>query len=378
MARKGGKDRGLFERPKGSGTWWVHYHDAAGKKHRERIGPKGLARQVYMKRKAEIREARFFPPERRRVVLVCEILDDYRKWLSDAGRALEKGHGSWKRLYDTFGDKSAETLLPQEIETFKLGLCQTLRPASVNRLLQLLRAAYNRAIRNEKIEHYPFRAVTLLKENNTRIRYLTDEEEQRLLVALPEYLRPLIVTAIHTGMRRGELLALGWPDVDFVSKTITVRRSKSGYGRFIPMNDVVFKTLGRLCLERSQESSGNGNTPKAADGLVFTAREGGYLQNLNRYWYKALRKAGLKDFHFHDLRHTFASRLVMRAVDLYTVQTLLGHRTAAMVQRYAHLSPEHLRKAVERLTPPQGSAVSSATPTDSARSGSGGPDRVLH
>jgi len=355
MARKDGRDRGLFERPKGSGIWWIHYHDATGKKHRERVGPKSLARKLYEKRKTEIREARYFPPERRRPILVREILDDYRERLKTCGRSIEKGQASWRRLYETFRDKPAESVLPQEIETFKISLAESLSPAFVNHHLQILRAAYNWAARNEKIGHYPFRNVSLFKPNNIRARYLTEEEEGKLLPALPPYLRPLITVAIHTGLRRGELLTLSWNDVDFTARVITMRKSKSGYGRHIPMNDVAFETLGRLYLERSEDGAGNGRVPQAPKGLVFTGREGGYLQNLNRYWYKALRKAGLRDFRFHDLRHTFASRLVMRAVDLYTVQTLLGHRTSAMVQRYAHLSPDHLRKAVERLAPLPGS-----------------------
>lgn len=349
MARKDGRDRGLFERPKGSGIWWIHYHDATGKKHRERVGPKSLARKLYEKRKTEIREARYFPLERRRPISVCEILDNYRERLKACGRSVEKGQASWRRLYETFRDKPAESVLPQEIETFKISLAESLSPAFVNHHLQILRAAYNWAIRNGKTSHYPFRGISLFKLNNVCIRYLIKEEEEKLLAALPRYLCPLVVAAIHTGMRRGELLALRWDDVDFTSRMITVHKSKSGYGRHIPMNDVVFETLRRLYLERSEDTASNGNVPQRPEGLVFTAREGGYLQNLNRYWYKALRKAGIKEFRFHDLRHTFASRLVMRGVDLYTVQTLLGHRTPAMVQRYAHLSPDHLRKAVERL-----------------------------
>ena len=110
---------------------------------------------------------------------------------------------------------------------------------------------------------------------------------------------------------------------------LTVREAKSGEGRRMPLNNVVRKTLLRLHQERGQALTGNGSSSGERNGHVFSAPEGGYLYNLNRDWYPALRHADLSDLHFHDLRHTFASRLVMRGVDLYTVQTLLGHKTPA-------------------------------------------------
>jgi len=350
MARLGGKDRGLFQRIQRSGIWWIRYIDATGREHRERVGPKGLAKRLYEKRKTEIREGRYFPPENRRVILVREIVDDYRQWGKAAGRAIEKGHSAYNRVYNVFGNKPAEALSPEDVEAFMLSLSQTLRPASVNRHLQLLRAAYNRAVRAGKLTYNPLRHFRLLKENNIRVRYLSEEEEERLLFALPDYLRPLIRVAIHTGLRRSELLALRWGDIDLSLGVLTVREAKPGEGRRMPLNNVVRKTLLRLHQERGQALTENGSSSGERNGHVFSAREGGYLYNLNRYWYPALRHAGLRDLHFHDLRHTFASRLVMRGVDLYTVQTLLGHKTPAMVQRYAHLSPGHLRHAVEKLT----------------------------
>jgi len=116
MARQGGKDRGLFERPKRSGIWWIRYNDAIGHEHRERVGAKGLARRLYEKRKTEIREGRYFPPENRRVILVREILDDYQQWGKAAGRAIEKGHSAYKRVYNVFGNKPAEALSPEAVE----------------------------------------------------------------------------------------------------------------------------------------------------------------------------------------------------------------------------------------------------------------------
>ena len=343
MARQGGKDRGLFERPNRSGIWWIRYIDSIGHEHRERVGAKGLARRLYEKRKTEIREARYFPPEHRRVILVREMLDNYQRWAETSGRTIADSGLAYKRLYDSFGSKPADGLLPDEIETFKLSLAQTLSPASVNRHLQLLRAAYNRALRAEKLARNPFRHVKLFQENNERDRYLTEEEETRLKNVLSDENWNLVEVAMHTGLRREKQFNLRWADIDFHSCTITVLRSKNGERRYVPMNDRVKEIFQNLPSRLKSEwvfPSETGKTPINPNNFV------------NRVFNPALEdeRARITDFHWHDLRHTFASRLVMKGVDLYTVQILLGHKTPEMVQRYAHLSPGHLRQAVEKLT----------------------------
>jgi integrase len=226
-------------------------------------------------------------------------------------------------------------------------------PATVNRHLQLLRAVLRRAIRDRVVERSAVPEIKLLKENNQRVRFLSDDEEQRLLAELPAASQPLVTVGIHTGMRRGELLNLTWQDVDFVGRTIVVRTSKSGEGRRLPMSATAYSTLSAARqqdrLERLRSGAARGNE---GSRYVFAAPRGGYLVNLNRGWYPALRRAGIEDLRFNDLRHTFASRLVMSGVDLYRVQTLMGHKTPAMTLRYAHLSPEHLRAAVATLDAP--------------------------
>jgi integrase len=188
--------------------------------------------------------------------------------------------------------------------------------------------------------------------NNIRVRYLTDDEEARLLEAAPDWLAPLITVAIHTGMRRGELLRLKWSDVDFVSGTIFVRVSKSGEGRRIPLSPTAHRTLVALRDARRERMRARVVSQSEAAGTVFTAPEGGFVMNLGRIWYPVLSRAGIEGLRFHDLRHTFASRLAMKGVDLYRVQLLMGHKTPAMTLRYAHLSPAHLRAAVAMLDAP--------------------------
>lgn len=134
-------------------------------------------------------------------------------------------------------------------------------------------------------------------------------------------------------MRQGELFDLRWPDVDFYGDIINVRKSKSGQGRRLPMNKRLREVLKTL-RERSIAQGRMGQDGRELfSRFVFYSPKGAYLRNFARVWYPTLQKAKVVDFHFHDLRHTFASRLVMKGVDLYTVKALLGHKTLAMTIR---------------------------------------------
>jgi hypothetical protein len=181
-----------------------------------------------------------------------------------------------------------------------------------------------------------------------------------MLLLLPERLRPFVTVVLHTGMRRGELLALRWQDVDFATGTIRVRRDKAGDGRWVLLNSVAREAL--LAVKREQ---------KVLGPHVFCSPEGKFLHNWEREWRPALQTAKIGDFRFHDYRHTFASRLAMAKVDLYTVQRAGGWKTAAMVQRYAHLNPDHMRAAVERLAQ---NVSESGTGTKTGTEGAGTAD----
>jgi integrase len=319
MARKQAKDRGLFERAPGSGIWWVRHFDRNGREHREKIGAKGLARRVYEKRKTEIREGRFFAPERREAVSFESILSDYRSSALKAGREIMRGDIGYRRLHGAFGRNRANSITPAQIEAFRDRLAGELSAATVNLHLKLLRAIFMRAVRAQSVGSNPVSRVKFCKENNKRLRWLNDEEESALFEAVPNWLKPLVVVALNTGMRKGELLNLSWRDVDFTSGTIPIRDPKSGEDERVFMNATTQQTLKAL-----RDSSTKIVQMKAGgqdrSGFVFTAPRGGFIQNLKRYWYPALRGAGVEDFHFHDLRHTFASRAAMSGVDLYTLK----------------------------------------------------------
>jgi integrase len=332
MARKGSKDRGLFEYPKASGIFWIRYWDANGKEHAEKIGPKALARKRYIQRKAEILEGRYFPDGRRRAPVFDDFVEDYRTATARRGTAIMRTDAGYRRALESFGGRRAETITAREVEEWRDRLATSFAPATVAHYLTMLRAIFNRAVRDGKLSASPTRGVEFPEENNARVRYLSEKEEGELIEALPDWLRRLAVFGMHTGLRLGELLALQWNDVDLVSRSLHVREAKSGQGRRLPLNQTALSILGE---------------PKS--GSVFGPDSNAMRMRINRQFRKAAEKACIANIRFHDLRHTFASRLVMGGIDIYRAQTLLGHKTARMTQRYAHLSPDFLREAVDTL-----------------------------
>ena len=337
------KHRGIFERPKGSGIWWIRYADQFGKIRREKVGPKSLAIAAYRKRKTEIREGKFFPEKirGRREMLFQHMAKLYleehskvnnRSWKTDQERL--------QRLVGHFGDKRLSEITRQDVERFRGSLARELSQATVNRYIALLKSIYNKAISWGKTNLNPVQGIKQFKETH-RIRYLTDEEEEGLKAVFPTEYWAWVEVSLHTGMRRSEQFELLWDNVNFQARTLTIPRSKHGEVRHIPMNDRVMEILRSLPSRLNSPwvfTSSNGETPMDANNFV------------RRTFIPALRQAEIEDFRWHDLRHTFASRLVMDGTDLRTVQELMGHKTIAMTMKYAHLSPGHKMDAVQRLS----------------------------
>jgi integrase len=215
------------------------------------------------------------------------------------------------------------------------GVCDV----TINRELAFLRHLYTMAVTWGKATENPVKKVRFARENNGRMRMLSHEEEARLLTHCGPQLRPIVITALHAGFRTSELLSLTWENIDFRRQTITVHAAyaKNGENRSVPMNDVLTITLKAVRMNTLGESP------------VFCSRKGTPYRSFRSAFELAVRKAGLENFTFHDLRHTFASRLVMAGVDLPTVKELMGHKDIKMTLRYTHLSNDHKQRAVRTL-----------------------------
>ncbi|MBP2677297.1 MAG: phage integrase family protein, partial [Deltaproteobacteria bacterium] len=181
------------------------------------------------------------------------------------------------------------------------------------------------------------RKVKMLKEPAGRLRYLAPEEVQRLLKECTNpLLRAIVTVAVNSGMRRGEILNLTWDNVDLRNGYLLVTQSKNGDRREVPINAAVREVL-------------EGIVRRLDSTYVFCDKKGRMYKGGRNAFERACKRAGIYNFHFHDLRHTAASFMAMAGVDLMSIKQILGHKTIQMTLRYSHLSPGHLRNAVAAI-----------------------------
>lgn len=320
-------------------TWYIDYYDQYGRRHRESVGRnKRQAEQVLAKRKAQVVENEFFDVKKREKITLAEMATIYMKNYSEPSK---KSHWrdkiSLKNILSVLGNKYLHEVISLDIEKYKAKRLKEVKGSTINRELACLKSIYNKAMEWGKIDRNPVTKVKLFRENNGRIRFLNQQEMKRLISTAANHLKPIIIIAVNTGMRKSEILNLKWEDIDFNQKIITIRNSKHGDKREVPMNSIVYDILWDL-------SQGKSN-----DSFLFTKPGGRRLRDIKSSFKGAVKRANIKNFRFHDLRHTFASHLVMQGSDFKTVQELMGHKTIQMTLRYSHLSPDHKRKAVEDL-----------------------------
>lgn len=237
--------------------------------------------------------------------------------------------------------KRLDAITQADVEQWRIGRQgDGVSAKTINRDVATLKAALERAVEWSIIDDNPLRRIKPLRvDRKGVVRFLEADEEARLFRAMEDSVRDdlvdLVTLAMHTGLRRGELMKLRWADADLKRKTLTVRGqgAKSGQTRHVPLNDSALGVLRRV----------RGDVAPMPKRRVFVGGE------FKKSWTTARTKADLLDFRFHDLRHTFASRLVMAGVPLNTVRELMGHASIEQTLIYAHLAPDNLRAAVELL-----------------------------
>ena len=212
---------------------------------------------------------------------------------------------------------------------------EKVKNSTINRELEVVRHILNLA-KNEWIEIDSVSMIRMLKESTPRVRLLTIEESKRLLGQLPDHLRPAVQYALAIGCRKGEILNLEWRRVDLHRKVawLEAGTTRNDDARGIPLNGDAVQALRKVRKDNFY--------------YVFTYR-GNKMNTIGKAYKNALKRANIKDFTFHDLRHTWASWHVMAGTPLYELMTLGGWKTIDCVQRYAHLAPEHLAKAASRI-----------------------------
>jgi len=316
--------------------WYIDF-SSSGHRIRQAVGNnKKFSEAALAKKITEVNEGKFLDVRREQKIKLEDFANEYLLL-----------HSKLKKSYDTdckivgllkkfFGGKYLYEITSLDIEKFKSKRAQEVSPATVNRALAVLKSMFNRAIVWGRAERNPCRAVKLFKENNQRLRFLEREEIDKLLANCCEHLKPIAIVALHTGMRKSEILGLKWHDIDIKRNIIHLSDTKNGEKREVPMNEVTQMTIiGVLKHSDSQ--------------YIFCNKDGQPYGDIKKSFLTAVNKSGIVNFHFHDLRHTFASQLVMSGVDLNTVRELLGHKSLEMTLRYSHLSPDHKKRAVDLL-----------------------------
>lgn len=374
MARKDGKDRGIVEKPVGSGQWWVRLYEH-GRERWWKCDSKSQAKALYGKLKGQIREERYFPKEKKRTPLLFKtVAAEYEATLDEDRRRPKDDRARVQYWIDRFGRCDVETITPSQIEEAVSALRKPLPTRSgrldkgqrrsqetARRYYAVLHAILEKARKRlmEAKVHWmnPASDLEWKKADNTLVRYLTPQQEQALFDALPLRYHQLVLTALHTGMRRGELLRLTWEDVDWFAGTIKIRETKTDEPRHAPMNSLVQRTLLEL----------KDTVNPAPTDAVFPF----HARYLGRAFRRAVLKAKLSPFRFHDLRHCFASRLAQLGANDRTLMEAGGWASPAMLKRYVHLSPSSVWQAVEQLanaaTTGSKTGSSPTTPDEQAR-----------
>lgn len=382
----------LRVQPSGVMTYYFSYRNEQGRRARYRIGKHGTLSAAQARDEALILSARVIAGEDVQATKKQERATAQKSKSQTLSGFLEHQYGPWvltqrktgeatlARIRSNFGylyerplhEINAWVIEKWRSESLKAGKAKT----TVNRDLAALKACLAKALEWELISAHPLAKVRPIRTDRlARVRYLAGEEEQRLRQALihredkmrerrqsanawrvlrhqpvlpdlsegyADHLQPMVLLAINTGLRRGELFELAWTDIDPEGKNLTVRgqTAKSGQTRHIPLNEEARKTIEQCHIKRSESA------------WVFPGKEGNPLTTIHTAWRSILKASAISDFRWHDLRHHFASRLVMAGVDINTIRELLGHSDLEMTLRYAHLSPDHKAEAVGRLDEP--------------------------
>jgi integrase len=338
-------EMGLYRR---GSVWWMRFtYQAKQYRQSTETEDKKLAQRILDKVKGEIAEGKWFeklPGEDR---TFAEMMEKYMEEHSEPKKAsTERDKASLVHLSPYFGEYAITTITPKMISEYKSKRRQEgASPGTVNRELALMKHAFNLARKEWGwITDNPIMKVAMEKEPPSRDRWLTYEEEEKLLSASPQWLKEIIAFAVETGCRREEILSLQWKDVDLFRRVATIFGKKTGERRTIPLTQRVFEVLKEREKVHAKVRSITGD-------LVFSHPPGVKVSIHNLRWVfeQALQKAGIQELRFHDLRHTFASRLAQNGIDPYSIQKLMGHSSFSTTQRYAHHFVESLRRGIDSL-----------------------------
>ena len=359
------KHKGVFEKVKGSGIWWVRYTNETGKRVTAKVGTFSTAAKVYDQRTTEIRLGILLPVSQRRGTKFSELVTDAIKFSEKHHRATKDFKQRVELALPAFGDRIAESITTRELQDWvdEMAEGREWTGGTQNRFKSSLSTVFREGMRAGKVSVNPARLIRRSKESLGRVRFLSYEEEAKLrkviALNLPGRINDegksafaQLDVALHTGMRKSEQFTATWDQVDLEKGYIYLSMTKNGSDRFVTLNSAAVQVIKSL--QKRHKLLG-----LPSDSTLFHSKRDGLIKNPRKWFATALEQAKIKGVTWHTLRHTFASRLVMAGVDLKTVQELMGHKTIAMTARYAHLAPTHKLQALETLVRPGSVSVQS-------------------
>lgn len=296
-------------------------------------------------------------PREEKKIQFNKLVELYKSYAENNKKSYKNDKYTLNIIQNYFGNFSiVQKITPYQIEEFKhyLKTTRKLKNSSINRYTEILSKMFNLGIDNEIIKNNPLSKIQKLREDNHKIRFLTREEELRLFSEIERtyevldkntkkikivqpyiFLKPIVITALHTGMRKGEILNLKWNNIDFKYNFIELLDTKSGKSRRIPLSNILKNILERL--------------EKISEYVFINPKTNKPYTDVKKSFKKVLMNANIENFRFHDLRHTVATRLVEKGIDLVVVQEILGHSKLTTTQRYAHPVPQRKLDAINIL-----------------------------
>jgi integrase len=338
---------GVFKR---NGAWWIDYTDADGKRRRRKAAPTyELAKLIY--RDTVVAVAKGHVVGTRGESSTLRRFVETRYWPTVSAELSPRWRARSKDILDrvllpTLGPLPLARIRTEDIERWLATRRGIVSSTTLRKELARLKHALTRAVKWRLLAASPAAEIPLPKERPGRVRYLADGEREVLLAHAHRRLRPWIIMALGTGGRVSELARLRWADVDLHTGMITFRETKTGTSRSVPLTETVRELLRA------------GPRPLRAEQPLLPPFP--TVNDVSRRFGRLAARCGLRNLHFHDLRHDVASRLTMHGVPLRAVQDLLGHTSPRMTARYSHLSPDFLRQAMAVLDRPTGGSSPSA------------------
>jgi integrase len=353
-----------------SKTWYYVFRDASGKKARRKLGSADVltlaqAREEAKKLGGKVAQGENIRKEKpaERLTLGGYLENTYFPLMCDELKSAKETKRKITSNFKWLFKKPIEELSADALDKWIRQRVESgAKAATVNKIVSALKAALNWGVRTKRLEANPIAQVAKRKEfdSEQKVRFLTGDERERLEKALAardsrirgqatedgtefgDFLYPAVLLSLNTGIRRNALFNLKWADIDLRERLITLHPgiSKNGKKELVDLND---DAADVLCSWQRQNPSAD------KDELVFPEIKGSRYMHLHRQWQAVLKEAGIENLRWHDMRHDFASQLVMAGVDIYTVCKMLNHSDVKITMKYAHLAPDRMKNAVQVL-----------------------------